>query len=185
MNISQIIGDQGPNISLLWFIYSKWQKANPNESIIVWEIELPAVSGFCFAIHTVNGETTKPVNLKEIFDSLPYSDVSHGNPHTYTQKPWKATSIHHLIRLSNNIAKKTRRGLGRYLLCKDKRILEKLDKPQYINNAFKVIETPFIKSDEVIVCYAGNNPFDKPLAMQANNIYVHPDYKQWMMKVKI
>lgn len=184
------IGDQGKEGDVLKFIQASYHIPVPGEKTKFYydgvSYVLDSVEGWGFGILSVPVKEVTPVNLKDFFNKLQYSNVEMGKPHTYTDRPWKATSIHHLVRLSNNIARLSRRGRGNILLCHDKNILKKLEKySDWLFEYYKVIETPLVKTDDVIVLFAGGANFDKPFVMLGNNIYASPHYNKLMMKVKI
>jgi hypothetical protein len=120
-----------------------------------------------FNVNIYDPNELREVNLKEFFSTLPYSeDVS---------------IVYNLNRLSIDIARQTRRGLGKYVLCRDK--TEVLNIKKYDDNLpdrFTVFET------ELVVLYASSMcGIDRPFAYFDSKIYAHPHAEKYIRKSKI
>lgn len=133
-------------------------------------------------------DSDSAINMRKIYDTLPWYDVPVSVDVSIccnNQLPKsRVKNQFQLRRVANHIAKISRRGVGRYILSKDKRIIDRILKGNE-DNYYTIIEEPLLHSFEAVVAYSGGNMYDKLIAKKNDGLYIHPDYQKYMRRIRV
>lgn len=123
---------------------------------------------------TSEGYTLKQFNtLNEVIETL----ENVGNVVNADSK----TFLYTLVKTSSLIAKESRRGLGNCILINDSTLL-----PNEVAERFNIFTDASLDPNYVCIFYKGSHgAIDTPALMVHNKYLMHPNYKNYMKKLKI